>query len=303
MTLLQRHPVTVFYVLALGLTWAVWVPRAAGASMGIVGELSTWAVAAAAILAAAVTGGKPALVDLGARLVRWRVGWRWYLIVLLGPPAFSLTTAAIYVALGGTWSEAAPGFLTGNLALLPVLVLVAALTDGLGEELGWRGFALPRLLSRHAPWVASLVLGLLWATWHLPLLFTPGRALYGQPFWLLLLDLLAKAVIFTWLFLRTRGSVLVAVLFHATANVFGVTPGVAATGSLPLPVLATSLEWVLAVVLLVSARLSFVRRVRDPQIVQPGQIRPDSPNTRAPALPTPAGRGDHERHTARGDVD
>lgn len=276
MTNLRRHPLTVFFVLALGVTWAVWVPRAAGLSVGLIGEFSTWAVAGAAVLAAAITGGRPALVDLGARLVRWKVGWRWYLLVLLGPAAFSLTTAGIFVAAGGTWSEAAPAFLAGNLALLPLFVLMAALTDGLGEELGWRGFALPRLLSRHAPWLASLVLGLLWATWHLPLLWTPGRALYGQPFWLLLLDLLAKAIIFTWVFLRTRGSVLVAVLFHATANVFGVTPRVAATGSLPLPLLATGLEWVLAVVILVNARSSFVRRATDAQVVQPGDDSTDS---------------------------
>lgn len=287
MTVLRRHPLIVFFVLAFGVTWAVWVPRALGLSLGIIGELSTWAVAVAAVLAAAVTGGRPALVDLGARLVRWRVGWRWYLLVLLGPPVFSLTTAGIFVALGGTWTQAAPAFLAGDLVLLPLFVLVAALTDGLGEELGWRGFALPRLLSRHAPLVASLVLGLLWATWHLPLLWTPGRALYGQPFWLLLLDLLAKAVIFTWVFLRTQGSVLVAVLFHATANVFSVTPRVAATGSLPLPLLATGLEWVLALLILISARSSFTRPVHDPLVVVHG-VEPTHP-ARQGATPSSVG--------------
>ena len=156
MNLLRRHPLTVFFVLAFGATWAIWVPRAAGAPVGFIGELSTWAVAVMAVLAAALTGGRAAVVDLGARLVRWRVGWRWYILVLLGPVVFSLTTAGIYVLLGGSWASVAPRFLAGNLVLLPLFVLISALTDGLGEELGWRGFALPRLLARHAPgWPAS----------------------------------------------------------------------------------------------------------------------------------------------------
>jgi membrane protease YdiL (CAAX protease family) len=254
MALLRRHPLAVFFVLAFAVTWAIWVPRAAGAQVGIIRQLSTWAVAVAAVLTAVLTGGRAALVDLGARLVRWRVSWRWYLLVLLGPALFSLTTAAAFVLVGGTWSDTVPGSLAGNLALLPLFILVAALTDGLGEELGWRGFALPRLLSRHAAWVASLLLGLVWATWHLPLLWTPGHVLYGQPFWLLLLDLGAKSIIFTWVFLRTRGSVLIVVLLHATNNVFGVSPAVSATGGLTLPLIALSLEWVLAALVLIGGR-------------------------------------------------
>jgi membrane protease YdiL (CAAX protease family) len=182
-----------------------------------------------------------------------------------------LTTAGGYVLLGGSWADAAPRFLAGDLALLPLFVLIAALTDGLGEELGWRGFALPRLLSRHAPWVASLVLALLWATWHLPLLWTEGRTLYGQPFWVLLLDLSAKSIIFTWVFLRTRGSVLVAALLHATNNVFGVSPVISVTGSLTLPLIAVALQWVLAALVLLGTHRSFLRPVRDPEVLPPDQ--------------------------------
>lgn len=267
MNLLRRHPLLVFFVLALGATWAIWIPRAAGVPMGTIGQLSTWTVAVVAVLTAALTGGRDAVKDLGRRMVRWRVRWRWYLLVILGPPVFALTTAGVFVAFGGTWSQAAPGFLAGNLALLPLFVLVAALTDGLGEELGWRGFALPRLLVRRTPWVATLILAGLWAVWHLPLLWTPGLVLYGQPVWLFFLDIGAKAIIFTWVFLRTRGSVLIAVLLHATNNVFGVSPVVSSTGSLTLPLIATGLEWVLAVLVLVRARPSFFGPVDDPDVV------------------------------------
>ena len=77
------------------------------------------------------------------------------------------------------------------------------LTDGVREELAWRGFALPRLLERYSALVASVMLGLFWGLWHLPLVFTEGTALFGQPIWPLLADIVAKSILFTWVFLRT----------------------------------------------------------------------------------------------------
>jgi hypothetical protein len=91
--LIRRHPLVTFFILAFGITWVVWVPRAA-ASQGllstdlpsVVGQAWTWAPAIAALLAAALTGGRDAVRELGARLVRWRVGWQWYLVVTGGHP-------------------------------------------------------------------------------------------------------------------------------------------------------------------------------------------------------------------------
>jgi len=105
---LARHPLLVFFLLAFGLTWVVWVPRAVGVPVGIVGQLSTWIPAAAAVLAAALTGGRAAVRRLLAALVRWRVGWWWYALVILGPATLTgigLRTAetigdAITLALG-----------------------------------------------------------------------------------------------------------------------------------------------------------------------------------------------------------
>jgi len=90
--LIRRYPLVTFFLLAFGLTWLVWVPRAAGAPLDTVGMAWTWAPAIAAllaaVLAAALTGGRVAVRELGARLVRWRVGWQWYLVVILGPAVF-----------------------------------------------------------------------------------------------------------------------------------------------------------------------------------------------------------------------
>lgn len=142
-----------------------------------------------------------------------------------------------------------------------------ALTDGLGEELGWRGSALPRLLSRHNALAASLILGVLWVLWHLPLVWTEGYPLYQQPAWLLLADALAKSVIFTWVFLNTRGSVLLAVLLHASTNLLVVSPTVASADGLALPLLAAAAKWLLVVALILVAgrRLTRIARPETPR--------------------------------------
>jgi membrane protease YdiL (CAAX protease family) len=261
--LIRHHPLVTFFLLAFGITWIVWVPRAAGVPVGVVGDAWTWTPAIAALLAAALTGGRDAVRDLGARLVRWRVGWQWYLVVILGPIAFSLAVAGVYVLLGGSWAAAAPLVLQeGPLLLLPLFLLILALTDGLGEELAWRGFALPRLLTRYNALVASLVLGVLWGLWHLPLVWTEGATMYQQPVWPFLMDVTAKSVLFTWVFLHTRGSVLLAMLLHAATNLFVMSPNLTSTGDMTLLLLAAGAKWVLVVVVIVVAGPSLVRGPR-----------------------------------------
>lgn len=248
MTLIRQHPLITFFLLAFGLTWLAWVPRAMGVPVGVLDQLSTWLVTVAAVVAALLTGGRSALKDLGARVLRWRVSWIWYGVVLVGPALFSSLAAGIVVLLGGSWTSAAPSVLVGgSWALLGLFLLGAMLTDGLGEEMAWRGFALPRLLTRYTPLLASLLLGLLWGLWHLPLIWTEGRFLHHQPLWLLLLDITAKSVLFTWVFLHTNGSVLIAALFHAATNVFLVSPTNPSDGDLTLPLVAVGLKWVLVV--------------------------------------------------------
>src|ERR671916_438690 len=94
---MRSRPLAVFFLLR----GAVWVRRAAGVELGAAAQLWTWAPAAAALIAAVLTGGHAAVAELGSRLVRWRVGWRWYAVVVLGPAAFSLAVAALYALLGG----------------------------------------------------------------------------------------------------------------------------------------------------------------------------------------------------------
>ena len=257
---LRRHDVVVFMLVALILTWVVWVPRAMGAPVGVVAQLWTWIPAIAALACAAVLYGRAGVRDLGRRLVLWRVSWWWYPVVLLGPLMFAIMVAGIAVALGEPWDVARPSALTMSIPALALTLLVLALTDGLGEELGWRGYLLPRLLNRYRAVAASLILGLYWWLWHLPLVWTKGSPLEGQPLWLLLADLLAKSLIFTYVFLGTQGSVLIAILLHASTNLFAVSPTTGPDGDLTVPLVALVLKAVLAAALFVHLPRSFDNR-------------------------------------------
>jgi membrane protease YdiL (CAAX protease family) len=244
------RPLAVFIVLTFCLTWAVWVPRAAGVDVGVIGQLWTWMPAVAAIVSAALVTGRQGVRELLGRLFRWRVAWWWYLIVLAGPAAFSALVAAVSTVLGVSWSAARPAWLATPLLQLLVFFVILTLTDGLGEETAWRGYALPHLLRRFRALAASLVLAVIWAAWHLPLIWTEGSVLFGYPIWLLVLDLAAKSVLFTWVFLRTRGSALLAVLLHASTNLFAVSPAVQEGSDLTVALVALGAKWLLVLAVL-----------------------------------------------------
>jgi membrane protease YdiL (CAAX protease family) len=247
-TIVRRYPTTTFFLLAFIITWAVWVPNvlAPESGAGTLAPFWSYGPATAAVIVAALTG---TLRDLGARLVRWRVGWQWYAVVLLGPAAFCVTLAALYAVFGWSAELDAPNARgEGLIGLLP-LFLALVLTDGLGEETGWRGFALPRMVERAGPIVASLVLGVLWALWHLPLFWTAGNPNYGESFVIMLIGLPAISVLYTWLFQHTAGSALLAILFHASGSVAVITlPAVSAVeaGTVRFAVVDLALKWVLA---------------------------------------------------------
>jgi uncharacterized protein len=248
----RRFPVSTFFVLAFVVTWSVWVPRAVasqgrldGGFVRALGDVWAHGPAIAAVLAAALVGGRAALRELGSRLVRWRVGPGWYAVVLLGPAAFWILVLAIGAALGGT-GDLRPVAVTSGAAMAVPMLLVLVLTDGLGEETGWRGFALPWQLRRYGPVGASLLLGVVWAVWHLPLFWTAGSALEDASPWILILELPAVSVLFTWVYVNTSGSALLAILFHASMNLCTVGAAVAVTQRWRVGVVVLGLKWALA---------------------------------------------------------
>jgi membrane protease YdiL (CAAX protease family) len=204
----NQFPLTTFVAVTFAFTWAL-LPFASASVL--VSLVALCGPAVGAIVTAALMG-KQELSALGVRIREWRVPRRWYLFAALAPLVISLLAAGIEFVLGAH----GPVYLRGVTVLeAAVFVLV------IGEEIGWRGFALPLLLRRTTPWRASLAIGLVWGLWHLPLFRMEGMPQYGSPFGAYLLYTCALSVLLTFLALRTSMSVVIATLFHGAVNAFG----------------------------------------------------------------------------------
>jgi uncharacterized protein len=225
--LLARHPLVSFFVLAYAGTWLFELPYVLseyGAGLlptrsPVLLWTSPVSVFMGPFLAAFVmtgtTEGREGVRRLLRRFVLWRVGLRWYLFALLGIPVIAVLS--VVVIPGVLESFQGLGALA-PLSVLGVFVYVLFLGGALGEEPGWRGFALPRLQSLHGPLLGSLILGPLWALWHLPLFLTPWNELTAFNVVVFVLATTCLAIMYTWVFNNTKGSVLMAILIHASFN-------------------------------------------------------------------------------------
>src|SRR5215210_6770365 len=202
----KRHPLVVFFVLAYVLTWPM-IPLVSVSPLW--GFPALFGPALAAVIVAALTDGRAGLRDLLSQLVRWRVGARWYAVALGLPMVLALTAASLNLLLG---AQTSVNF--GELSVLNFVVFVLIV----GEELGWRGYALPRLLAERSALAASLILGVLWGAWHLPTFFVTGAPQYGLPFSAFALLTMAYSVLISWVYVHSRESVLIASLMHGAIN-------------------------------------------------------------------------------------
>ena len=215
-----------FTVLTFAATWTAWLVSANLASLpgfGLGGPVFLLGVFAPAIVALSLTarrGGRAAVGRLLARTGRWNVDGRLYMFALLYMVGTKLIAAAIQRVATGTW----PRFGDTPLPLMFGAIVVSMWVQA-GEEIGWRGFALPRLAMRIGLAWASLVVGVMWALWHLPLFFLPGSGSTGQSFPLYLLHVTALSVAMAWLYWRSGGSLLLVGVMHAAVNnTAGVVP-------------------------------------------------------------------------------
>jgi uncharacterized protein len=205
---LAGRPLLTFTVLTLVLSWLPVIPYALGLFPG---PLLACGPFLAAIITAAVVGGRKGLRAYFRRLIRWRVGVGWYVLAFLAPVAGWAIVAYVNVLLGA--APPTPAQLAGwSLIITATLGLLINPLGGAWEEPGWRGYALPLLLRRHSALLGSAVLGVIWALWHLPLFLT---GLVPWPDAALVFTL---SFVFTAVYLRTAGSVLIAFLLHASIN-------------------------------------------------------------------------------------
>src|SRR5829696_4725289 len=249
--LLIRHPLVSFFTLAYALTWLAWSPwylSRAGVGLlpydaeGISDYLNPVALIIGPTLSAfvmtGVTEGREGVARLLRRIVLWRVGIGWYLFVLVGIPAITvLSTVVLPGALASFQASEVPSTLFLYAVAGPVFLFIGG---PVFEEIGWRGFALPRLQRLYGPLVGSIVLGALWGLWHLPLFLIPSwDTPHGS-----LLDValfvtwaVSITIVFTWVFNNTKGSVLLAILAHGSINsaavsVYALFPAPIVTGGI-----------------------------------------------------------------------
>ena len=230
--LLARHPLVFYFVIAYAGAWVLEVPVVLSQTgTGLLPYTLPRPVLALAIAAATFTGptlsafimtnateGRAGIRRLLRRYVLWRVHLRWYLFILLVIPASEVLGA---IVVPGVLDSYQP--LTLSLVLsYPGAFLSTFLLGGpLGEEPGWRGFALSRLQSLHGPLVGSLILGVLWALWHLPLFWSGVWTPPTLPNIVMFIVMItALTVIMTWVFNNAKGSLLVTMLMHASFNTF-----------------------------------------------------------------------------------
>lgn len=212
----EPRDVYTFFGLTFAISWALWLPMLAlqryrlTPLLGLAGTFGP--LAAAAICTWRRHGHLRPLLH---PLLRWRIDWVWYLLVLLLPVAAVVAVAGVARALGAGGDADPLGW-----QAFPSALLLSVVVGGGQEEPGWRGFAQPGLQPQHGALRASLLVGVAWALWHLPLFAIPGatQTELGLSFWVYLLYVPALSVLFAWLYNATGGSVLLCVLFHGALN-------------------------------------------------------------------------------------
>jgi membrane protease YdiL (CAAX protease family) len=216
-----------FFSLTFILSWLVWIPLMLShlgigpfhipeEISGIVRLLGVLMPAVSAMILTARSGGTRGLRNLWKRLLLWRVNWRWWLAAVLGQPVLLVLTAILFNAFSGSVKIAA-----GKLTLVELLInAVFLLIATLGEEIGWRGAALPGLQARYSPLKSSLILGVACAVWHLPFwLLLDTFDQFGILYLLLnFVFVLPLTFYVTWFFNRSHQSILLPVMFHLTFN-------------------------------------------------------------------------------------
>lgn len=270
---LKRHSLVCGLVLMFALTWLIALgnagilpyraPFAIAIWMG-------WGLSIAALIMTDLTEGRRAVFALLKRFLLWRVNWKWYLVALaMYPIIFSGA-----VALNALWTQTPLDFsdvmahrIFGASAELLVFILPFFIFDAItnGEELAWRGYVLPRLQAHRSAFGASLILGVISGLWHVPRYLAPDG---DGPFGWFMLKAVVDAILYTWLYNNTRGSLLLVTIMHAAGNTAGVFLPMANTVSsenLGALLIALALEMVIAVIVILSAGPARLSRIEPKQ--------------------------------------
>jgi len=221
--IVRKYPALYLVVLAMILGLTPLLAVQAGLLPQGATQLGALSASLAGIILAAVEGRKGGIKELLGRILIWRVGIQWWAFALLFAIIPSVAALYLFNLVGGPavdWSRLKP------LSSVVPMIIMLTIFAGLGEEFGWRGFALPRLQARYNALVSSLIIGLVWGLWHIPLFFIEGTA---QSKWQLAVGMIpailvyivfcmAWSIQYTWVFNNTKGSVLLAAVMHGAGN-------------------------------------------------------------------------------------
>jgi uncharacterized protein len=226
---MQQHPLFFFFLMAYAGSWIISTPYVLSVWGILKGDFTIVFIlkpfagpTLAAIIMTGITDGKAGLLRLRQRLSQRRAGWQWYLFILLGIPALLLLGIIIQQGALASFQGLTPVILVSY----PVYFVVVFFGVAMPEEIGWRGFALPRMQPRYGPLWGTLLLGVLWGFWHLLYFLTPdhgggpgtGFVPFLMSFSIFLLMVIAMAIIFTWVFNHTGGSIFISNLMHAAID-------------------------------------------------------------------------------------
>ena len=228
-SLVRRYPLLSYFSMCFLIAWSVWIPAGILApDMPALTLPGAWAPTLAALLITFFTEGLSGVKNLLSGLLKWRVGVRFYVFAIFVTLGLLLLAVSFNVLLGGSppgiEAIAARFGIPSEQALLfiaisPLVFITTIFAGGpIAEELGWRGYAQPRMQARTGAAFAGLAIGFIWSLWHLPMFFFFPSVTGQLPIEYYIPLISAEGVLFAWLYNRTGGSVLLCVLFHAGIN-------------------------------------------------------------------------------------
>jgi CAAX protease family protein len=271
-SLVRRHPLICFYVLTYVITWSLWAPlvifrdRLPGPLGLVLAMLGSLVPSALGILFVALLRGRSGVRTLLGRLLHARIGLRWYLAALALTMLVPLAVG-VSILMGGD-TPVVDKTIFGVLFLFAFMIFPGS---ALGEELGWRGFVLPRMQARHSALKASLLIGILWGLWHLPLWLTGTESHPISLYVPFVVAVIASSVFYTWLYNNTGGSLFIVVLYHAASNLpitVLIDDGLGSRGAQPF-LIYVGLTVIAAVVVVIATGAEHLSRTAHRQIEQP----------------------------------
>lgn len=261
---IKRNEVTVYLFLAFALSWWPWPFTLANPESA---AMIPWGPMFAAFITLGLTRGRTAMKSLLSDMFRWRVGGRWYVFAFLLPIGITLAVVYLNTFLGGP--RPTSSLLNGLGAFLGSFLFITVVGGPLTEEPGWRGFLLPRFQAKHHPLIASLIVGVIWWVWHLPVMVSdPTGQRPPLPF---LVSILAYSTLYTWIYNQIKASVFIITLTHGVTNTIAAILLATQFGEYYLQAwwLYAGLWW--AVTILVIFRPGAQTRVTEPVFIERGR--------------------------------